>query len=203
MNIARSGLAHVQHCAPGHRPLAELLVRWHSEEDSRKLARRPTPAATSAARATARRWLSLLNAITVSPAAVRALAGTALDWQAADPADVAEAEAVGELALGQARFWRAAREDAEWLDLAVSLHHAGRWRLLRPRLAEDTPDRAGGWRIPLHLDPEDQLTLAADGIEHAAVVPAFAAAVWVARIDGLGVFVHGLVDAGWSLPTGS
>lgn len=194
------------HCdrhGAGQRPNVLALVRWQSQAGLAPEGRRAAPAAPGP-------WPHGAAAapppLDPQPDAggVVGLAPQALGWQAAGTD--AAAHALGSLCL-----WAPVPAATQWVELTLSVHHAGRWVMLQPELLDDGPaaDAApddgldAGLRSSLWLRPQDLQALRALGpgladLRAAAADPARLA--WVGREDGLGFFLAGLIDLGWPAP---
>lgn len=168
----RGARAHHDEHAPGLQALVQALQAWQSQPALRR------PGAV---------------AVPALVAGVRLLEPAAVHWQKPPCAD----EEADPLVLGSCDPWAAAAEGSEWLDLALSLHHAGRWWRLPARWWDDDADAE---RAQLLLHESALPTLAAAGLEPALLRDAAADAAracWACREDGLGQFMVLLIDLGW------
>jgi hypothetical protein len=197
--------AHCDRHGAGQRPNVLALVRWQSQaglppEGRRAASEAPGPWPHGRAAAPPPEQLQTQP----DASGVVGLAPHALRWQAAG-ADAA-AHALGSLCL-----WAPVPVATQWVELTLSVHHAGRWVLLQPERVDDgsaaggapAADLEADLRSSLWLRPQDVQALHALGpgladLRAAAADPA--GVVWVGREDGLGFFLAGLIDLGWPTP---
>ena len=168
----RGAREHHDDHAPGQQALVQALLAWQSQPVLRRSGGVAAPAVVTG---------------------VQLLAPAALHWQQPLTGDAL----ADPLVLGSCDPWAAAAEDSEWLDLALSLHHAGRWWRLPTRWWDDDvgADRA---QLLLH---ESALPVLAAAVLAPALLRSAAAdsvrACWACREDGLGQFMVLLLDLGW------
>lgn len=166
---------------PGQQANLELVLRWHEPPGgTRRVGSAPAPRLDDVQRRVLDDWRHRRDG---GEAPAAGLDAARVDWRAAGAADAFEADDGRALvALGHAALWRAAGAEADWLDVALVVRHAGRWAEVPLLLHDDAVD--GELRTWLLVDAA-ALPCGADALRQALAGPA----CWVARRAGVGVFV--------------
>lgn len=178
---------------PGQQANLELVLRWHDPAAADRGTRFAGDTETLRLSGEQQRRLAAWQQQRGGGAVpASALAAAMIDWRPAGAQDGFVDDAGRTLAaLGHGALWRAAGDDADWLDFAlVELGPSG-WSELPVRLHDDAVD--GAWRTWLLLDADRPAA------EVAALRRAFAdpaRCCWVARRAGVGVFLMAGVAPG-------
>lgn len=180
---------------PGQEMNLELAVRWLRHDEGRRLfadalSTHAPLVMTEGQQRVIGDW-SARRPVRESQA--RALNSSVVDWCPAALADCFEDESgTGWAALGHARLWAAAGEQAQWLDLVLTVWDNGRWHSL-PLCVQD--ELIGGdlrsWLLV------EVGTAVLPGINPGAVRAALQvqdANFWAVRAAGVGAFICCAVD---------